>query len=78
MARADLDNVLDEVVEGLLSSSPAILMLGKDSFNAISDVSFDTALDRLQGGLTQVMLTDDAAEGVAAFLEKRDPEWSGK
>ena len=78
VARADLDHALDEVVEGLLSSSPAILMLGKDSFNAISDVSFDTALDRLQGGLTQVMLTDDAAEGVAAFVEKRDPEWSGK
>ena len=78
VARADLDKTLDEVVEGLLSLSPAMLMLGKDSFNGISDVSFDTALDRLQGGLTQVMLTDDAAEGVAAFVEKRDPEWSGK
>jgi len=37
----------------------------------------DAALDRLQGGLTEISMTDDANEGVTAFVEKRPPEWSG-
>jgi enoyl-CoA hydratase len=77
VARADLDSAVDETVDALLSLSPATLMLGKDSFNAMADADLDTALDRLQGGLTEVALTADADEGVAAFVAKRPPEWSG-
>ena len=77
VSREDLDATVDEVVEGLLSASPATLMLGKDSFYGMTDSDFDTALDRLHGGLTEVAMTDDAAEGVASFVEKRDPRWSG-
>lgn len=75
--RDRLDSAVDETVDALLSLSPATLMLGKDSFYAMADSDLDTALDRLQGGLTEIALTDDAAEGVAAFIEKRRPDWSG-
>ena len=75
--RAELDGEVDQVVAGLLSSSPAVLMLGKDSFWGMADADLDTALDRLQGGFTEIVLTDDAVEGISAFLDKRDPDWSG-
>lgn len=75
--RAELDGVVDEVVAGLLSSSAAALMLGKDSFWGMADADLDTALDRLQGGFTEIALTEDAVEGIRAFLDKRDPDWSG-
>ena len=78
VARGELDSVVDEVVEGLLASSPATLMLGKDSFHGMADVDLDTALDRLQGGLTEVAMTEDATEGIRAFLEKREPRWTGR
>ena len=62
----------------MLAASPGSLLIGKDSFQGMADLGFEAALDRLQGGLTEITMTDDASEGVAAFLEKRDPRWSGR
>ncbi|MEX1038975.1 MAG: enoyl-CoA hydratase-related protein [Acidimicrobiia bacterium] len=73
----NLDAAVDEVVESLLAASPSSFLIGKDSFSGIYDAGFDIALDRLQGGLTEVALTADAEEGIDAFLNKRDPEWTG-
>lgn len=77
VGRGDLDAVVDDVVNSLLRTSPPSLLMGKDSFAAMADLDFDAALDRLQTGLTEIALTDDAAEGIGAFLEKRPPDWSG-
>jgi enoyl-CoA hydratase/carnithine racemase len=67
---------VDETVEALRSTSAATLMIGRDAFNAMSDLDFDAALDRLQTGLTSIAMSEDAAEGIAAFLEKREPRWA--
>jgi enoyl-CoA hydratase/carnithine racemase len=73
--RAELDQAVDETVEALQSRSGATLMIGRDAYHAMSDLDFDAALDRLQTGLTAVAMSEDAAEGIAAFLEKREPQW---
>lgn len=78
VARDELDDAVSETVAALGALSPATLMLGKDSFYGVVDLDFDTALDRLQGGLTEIALTADANEGVRAFVDKRPPEWSGR
>ena len=78
VSRDELDVVVNEVVDAVIRSSPATLMIGKDSFYAMSDADLDTAFDRLQGGLTEIAMTEDAREGVAAFIEKREPEWGGR
>lgn len=74
---ADLDDAVDEVVESLMSASAPSLLIGRDTFAAMADLDLDTALDRLQTGLTEVAMTEDAKEGITAFLEKRAPDWTG-
>lgn len=75
VARDDLDGAVDEVVDGIIRSSASTLMIGRDSFYGMLDADFDAALDRLQIGLTETAMSEEAAEGVAAFLEKREPQF---
>ena len=73
-----LDAAVAEIVDQLRGKSPAALALGKSSFYAMEGMDVDTALDHLHIGLTAVSFTEDAAEGVQAFLEKRPAEWKGR
>jgi enoyl-CoA hydratase/carnithine racemase len=74
---AELDDAVAELAGGLARKSPAILKLGRDSFYEVWDRSADEALALLHPLLTLTTLTDDAQEGIAAFAEKRPPEWNG-
>ena len=78
VAAAELDDVVTETVDSLLANSAGTTMIGRDSFYGMVDLDFDSALDRLQSGLTATAMSADAAEGIAAFLEKRPPEWQSR
>ncbi len=78
VTREELDPVVDEIVSGLAAKSPAVMMLGRDAFDTALGLDVDAALDHLQAGLTAVALTEDSREGIAAFLEKRSPRWTGQ
>lgn len=75
---AALDAKVDELAAKVAAMSPAVVRLGRDAFYAMSDMGFDQALDYLQAMLTVNLGTEDAIEGVRAFLEKRDPVWKGR
>ena len=77
-AEGELEACALELAELAASRSPAILALGKAAFNAIEDMSFEQALAYMHTQLTLNLLTEDAMEGVAAFLQKRPPEWRGR
>jgi enoyl-CoA hydratase/carnithine racemase len=73
-----LDEAVDDLAAELASKSPAVLRLGRRSFYNSLDMHWDAALDYLQAMLTVTVGSDDAAEGIAAFAEKRKPNWTGR
>jgi enoyl-CoA hydratase len=73
-----LDAAVDDMVRELAEKSPLILSLGKRSFYRSQDMSFGEALDYLHAMLTVNLESEDVAEGVGAFLQKRPPEWKGR
>ena len=75
---AVLDEAVSEYVDRLLAVSPAAMELGRDSFYRVQDMGLDRALDYLQSGLTALTLTEDAREGVSAFVERRPAVWKGR
>ncbi len=74
----ELDAAVDALAFDLAATSPATLRLGRDAFYAVWDQSAEDALRLLHPLLTVATGTEDAAEGIAAFAEKRDPVWRGR
>lgn len=75
---AELDAAVDELAGTLAAKSPIVMRWGRDSFYRALDLTADDALAYLQAMLTVTSHTDDTAEGVAAFAEKRAPRWTGR
>jgi enoyl-CoA hydratase len=74
----DLDAAVDELASSLATKSPVIMRWGRDAFYRVLEMDADAALSYLQSMLTVTTLTEDSAEGVAAFAEKRPPQWKGR
>jgi enoyl-CoA hydratase/carnithine racemase len=75
---AEVRQVAWDLARGLTEKSPLLMRLGRDAFYAIEDLDFETSLSHLHSQLTVVTLSEDAAEGTRAFLEKRQPRFTGR
>jgi enoyl-CoA hydratase/carnithine racemase len=62
----------------LAAKSSAVLQLGKEAYYHMRDLTYLQALPYLREMIAVAASTEDAAEGVAAFLEKRKPVWKGR
>jgi enoyl-CoA hydratase len=74
----EFDAAVDDWAIKLAAKSPVMMRLGKDAIYRQLDMPFEDALDYLRAQLSIAFTTDDIQEGVKAFFEKREPNWTGR
>jgi enoyl-CoA hydratase/carnithine racemase len=78
VAEDDLSTEVMKMATELANKSPLAVQIGKEAFNATLDLPYKKALQMSHSYFAHLCSTDDAKEGVDAFLNKREPKWSLK
>ena len=75
---AELEDATSRLAAEIADRSPAAVALGLRAFYRSQDMELAPQLRYLEAELGQVLALDDAREGIAAFLGKRKPIWTGR
>ena len=75
---AELDDAVGELVDAIARSSSLTVGIGKEAFYNQIDLDEPRAYDLTKTVMSMNMLAADAQEGICAFLEKREPTWTGR
>lgn len=79
VAESELQPTIQRTLDHLFKLSPAALALAKKAFYAWDSIHLDKGLARAEKiYLEELMQTEDAKEGIQAWLEKRKPDWKGR
>jgi enoyl-CoA hydratase len=73
-----LDEVTNEALEAISAKAPLAIKMGRKAFAATADRNLEDSLDYLCNQLGAVVETEDAKEGLMAFMQKRQPQWKGR
>jgi len=76
--REELDGLVQETLNTIVSKAPLAIKIGRQALAAAEDRTLNEALDYLCEKLAEVVSTEDAKEGLMAFMQKRQPEWKGR
>ncbi|HXZ89739.1 MAG TPA: enoyl-CoA hydratase/isomerase family protein [Candidatus Dormibacteraeota bacterium] len=74
--REKLDEEAWKLADKIVSKSPTAILLGKRCFYACQDMESQKALDHGASVMIQYQMTEEAREGMRAFLENRKPQWA--
>lgn len=75
----ELEEVIQGTLDYLFKLSPAALALAKKAFYAWDSIHLDKGLARAEKiYIEELIESEDAKEGIQAWLEKRKPQWKGR
>jgi len=74
----DFNRETGDILKALAAKSPVGMRLGKNALNRIETMAFEEAVRFLSEQLSAIAKTEDAREGITAFLEKRPPVFKGR
>lgn len=77
-APEELDNTLQALIDAIISKSPVATATGKQMFYNQLGLSLPDAYDYASQVMVENMMADDVAEGIDAFIEKRQAVWIGR
>jgi enoyl-CoA hydratase/carnithine racemase len=78
VAEADLDMATMELAQSVAAASPLVLRIGKQAFYSQIEQDEPRAYDLANNVMTLNLMSEDAQQGISAFLEKRKPSWTGR
>jgi enoyl-CoA hydratase/carnithine racemase len=78
VAKKDLNSEVQVLVDEIFQYSPTAIRLGLEAFEGLKQVPPAEAHAYLKQMFSLAIVTEDAAEGMKAFIEKRKPVWLGK
>jgi cyclohexa-1,5-dienecarbonyl-CoA hydratase len=79
VGEGELEPAVQGKIQDLLKLSPAALAVTKKAMYAWDAMHFDKGLARAEKiYFDELMKTEDAQEGISAFLQKREPVWKGR
>ncbi len=76
--REYLNQIVTKYAQTIASKSPSTLKLGKEAFYRQAEMGLAEAYDYASRVMVENLLAEDAKEGIAAFIDKRKPEWKGE
>ncbi|MEH6629048.1 MAG: enoyl-CoA hydratase [Motiliproteus sp.] len=74
----ELEAVTAEMATKIASKSSLVLKMGKQAFYQQLDQSLESAYQHCSKVMTCNLNTEDAREGIDAFINKRKPVWQGR
>lgn len=76
--REYLAQVVNRYAQAIAEKSPLTVQTGKEAFYAQAEMPLAQAYEHASRVMVENMLARDAAEGIEAFLTRREPNWSGE
>ncbi len=74
----DLEAETMKLATKIAKKSPLAIQIGKTGVYAMSEIPYHQAIDYMDELFASLCGTEDAIEGINAFMEKRNPVWKNK